>query len=988
MLVQCDHSLCIGVVMKKLFFFIYLVLLTSQAYAADGIDFTLRGFAYNGPASQNPNRDFNFIAHPKHFTQLHQSEDFGTLVSGKLQEAKVYIELWRKDGKRGSQLFLDHKNLRKNILKKKLKFTRIRDNLYPGLTLFSFIAPTNTDELSFSIPRKFKEAGVTYTLTEEIDPKTNKAIPGTGGVYFLVVRFLHPGEERPSELGTDDPKTIVQVYDYEFPKKRKTTRHPTTRLTNLNAVLDEAIWAKDYFVTEEEDTEGIAKKELGLNLIFPNLKEFLATQPQLPEPGKVHDDAKSPKYLNDNEYVLWTGVTQHAETNEKGKTVKNLDKLVIRNGDILLRAGEDSQISLGLVPPPIDFDHDPLMNGLSWNDFPISPDELMKKLNPDEAEETADDESEEEGDGRLGHAKAMFSRIRGHIEDKLKDSKINELKKLALIPKIAKISVALYKATLEALRVKDTDIPDNVESSFRNLIISEISRSEPISKEEYEKRKEKGTANAFKGKDDDGKLYYYKIVDPKIVPDGVIGYEENFTYEAKKIIEDERGKYINVRVQDDEERKDDLYCRTDLRTTKDSYPLEYNPDGTVKTMGTISHYNCMPNKTINESKFELYKLFAKEIPVIGKKISGPFDVNPFHIPISMEDKIDQAVHYNPGTIFLTHVGMAVIEYDDVEINEKEFLQLTEEYKGLVANGKQEPYRLSTKVTREKDKEDVRHYYKGNKQLWIYDAYPNSDGFGGIRRTTWADFFGATKDPITKKLVVHATAGGIFRVPGKDANGKLFGVEAAKEFQLFYRTWKHRRDEKELAVIKEEKVNTWKERFKSKYESKSKNDNNWFKEKLAEVEAEELYPVEGDDPFDYGFDWTTPTRIACSEGAYRAYANIGVNIIPNLTILRMPLEGVHKLGWEVVEKFAQASPQSIMMSPRVTRVADFISHSDSESNEAKAIAHYMDEVFAADHKEKPVDISSINFEGKPVDLNKVRINEQPAFSLYPVPPDSI
>ncbi|OGQ34279.1 MAG: hypothetical protein A3F16_08085 [Deltaproteobacteria bacterium RIFCSPHIGHO2_12_FULL_43_9] len=868
--------------MKKLLFVLIFILSSAASYASDGVTLVLRGFVQDGPVSLNPVKDINLLEHPTYFTELRELKDLKTIQLGELSKARVVIELWKRDDKNGSQLFLDHRKLRASILNpdKNVKYTRVLDDLYPELSLLDFII--TPDDLSFTIPWSFQKT---------IDKKKRR-FNLSKGMYLLVARLLDEDEKQPDTLGNDNPETILQAYEYDFFTRKEVDQdgnekiivdddayfQPTRRLRNLSRLLDVKLW--DSELEESED------RAISLNIIFPTLKQFLTTLPQLPEPGKIRSDHNDTNYITDNEFVIWTGITQHGA---------GLNRFVIRNGDILIRAGEDSQIALGLVPPPLDFTNDPLMGGLDWNDFPIPLADFMKKIDP----EAADD------DGG--------------------DSFADKVDMLLNIEKVAKISVALYSAVLQFLIQKGENVPSTVEDSFRSLTDKEISMDVEITRKEYLERL--ATGETVYEEEEDGETYYYAKVN-YFIPDGVIGFEDAFTYRAELIKNDYRKAKPNLRIGFIE---NDKFCYQGLTETEQGYPTTYDKEGRPVAWGKILHHNCMPKWSMDDLR----------LLMIGKTLVSPPDVNPFHIPVNLEEKIDQALRYYPGTIFLTHVGIAVIEYND----------------------------------------------KNEKELWVYDAYPNSDGFGGIRRTTWAEFFGSTPHPITEKKVVHATAGGVFRAPGRDSSGRLVGVEAARQTQRYYRIWKHRGDESVLSGIKKDVENEWIERFMKRLDSE------WFDQKLEELSESDLHPVT-DDPFDYGFDWTTEELIACSELAYRAYAKIGINIIPNLTMLRMPLEGIHKLGWEVIAKFLQASPQSIMLSPRVARVADFLSHPTpsivlfrgNEVEKAKFIGEFIDSLIA-DHREHPVDISKLpggNL-GK-VDLNKWTVNNQPVFSLYPVPID--
>jgi len=672
----------------------------------------------------------------------------------------------------------------------------------------------------------------------------------------------------------------------------------------------------------------------------------------MPDPGKIidrKDVGSDEEYVAKNTFTILKGLTGF------GKTTT----LDIPNGAVLVRMGTDVQIALGLVPAPPDFKNDPLFGNASftanWNNFPIPVEELIKKLDPGAAEGSQGVDGAAPPQGKKGGSgeDSLFAGVKTHFGKfgKELESAMSQADMLVNIQKVAKISIALYKAVLDYLTSKGADVPDNVEDSFCKLTDNEIfSLETEISEEDYKTRLAAGDGVKRYGNEEDG--YEYWATAPTLIPDGFIGFEEALTYRADEIKGELRHKWI---TKDDEGNiihynhmrlvkvEDDPYCSENVPVTKKGYPTKWDEEGTEIAWGSITHNNCMPNWELEELRHLM----------IGKTLKSPPEVNPFHIPINMTDKIRKGVHYYPGTIFLTHVGVAVIEENN----------------------------------------------KGEKELWVYDAYPNSDGFGGIRRTTFQEFFGSTKHPITQKSVVHASAGGIFVVPGRDQKGRLLGVEAAKQAQLTYEIWKNRRDEKKLAQIKTKMVENWASRMEDPYKEVYPD---WYEEKLAEMQEQELHPVE-DDPFDYGFDWTTEWRQACSEFAWRSYGKIGINIIPNLTMLRLPLEGVHKLGWEVVEKYLQASPLSIMISPRVERLADFLCHGhpeytmvfpgDYEKN-IGIVGNFVDSI-APDHKEYPIDISSIQFNSgetskrdgeelppEIIDLNEMRVNGLPVIAIYP------
>jgi len=934
----------------SIFSLITLLILSTAAFAeGESVTVTLRGFTMDGPASQNPKFSPDFIDYPQHFTQLQNLNELGILRTGELERTRVYIELWKRDTKKKLKgIFPDHKNLRNNLKKKDFKLVRVDDQLwdeenYGPLTLYTFINPKEIAELTFDLPL----LGYKTKDPEKRKPEEEPIYNLTDGAYWIIVRFSPKGEKQPNTI--KGALTSMQVYDYKLVTIKAENEDEedeydwavNKRLYDLSFLLDPK--------TRKEYTSDDPEKEISFNIIFKNLREFLKTVPVLPDPGEIRDNPKDKNYVQDNTFTILKGLKGFGDTTT----------LDIPNGAVLVRMGTDVQIALGLVPAPPNFKEDPLLgNGnftANWNDFPMSVEELIKKLDPAAAGGSQGVDGAAPPQGKKGGSgeDSLFAGVKTHFGKfgKELEAAMGQADMLIHIEKVAKISIALYKAVLDFLISKGTDVPDNVEDSFCKLTDDEIFTLETeISEKDYKTRLAAGEGVKRYGNEEDG--YEYWATATTMVPEGFIGFEEAMTYDAALIKGELRSRWItknddgeiihynNIRIAKVE---DDKYCNENVPVTKRSYPIEWDDEGTPTEWASATHNNCMPNWELAELRHLM----------IGKTLKSPPEVNPFHIPINMTDKIRKGVHYYPGTIFLTHVGVAVIEFND----------------------------------------------KGEKELWVYDAYPNDDGFGGIRRTTWAEFYGSTKHPLTQKDVVHASAGGIFAVPGRDQQGRLLGVEAAKQAQFTYRTWKNRKDEDKLAEVHADMVADWESRmvqFKEVYPD-------WYAEgqKEWEEKKDNMVPVV-DDPFDYGFDWTTEWRQACSEFAWRAYGRIGVNIIPNLTMLRMPLQGVHKLGWEVVEKYLQASPLSIMISPRVERVADFLCHGhpeytmvfpgDHEKN-IKIVGNIIDQI-APNHKEYPVDISNIVINTgetskrdgeeiiETIDLNELRVNGKPVFAIYP------
>src|SRR3990167_5978931 len=199
-------SFRIGVDMKKLLFVLIFILSSAASYASDGATLVLRGFVQDGPVSLNPVKDINLLEHPTYFTELRELKDLKTIQLGELSKARVVIELWKRDDKNGSQLFLDHRKLRASILNpdKNFKYTRLLDDLYPELSLLDFII--TPDDLSFTIPWSFQKT----------NDKKKRRFNLSKGMYLLVARLLDEDEKQPDTLGNDKPETILQAYEYDF----------------------------------------------------------------------------------------------------------------------------------------------------------------------------------------------------------------------------------------------------------------------------------------------------------------------------------------------------------------------------------------------------------------------------------------------------------------------------------------------------------------------------------------------------------------------------------------------------------------------------------------------------------------------------------------------------------------------------------------------------------------------------------------------------
>lgn len=194
------------------------------------------------------------------------------------------------------------------------------------------------------------------------------------------------------------------------------------------------------------------------------------------------------------------------------------------------------------------------------------------------------------------------------------------------------------------------------------------------------------------------------------------------------------------------------------------------------------------------------------------------------------DLLKERLHYYPGTIFFSHAGIISVE---------------------------------------KNK-------NGEKEVWVYDAYPKTKLFpNGIRRVPFAEMFG--KD--------HGSYGAILRLRDDldlDSGSKTSSFDIAQQ-----------------AAIQARKI---------------------LIESIVFNPANKVY-------FDYAFNWQDPNFVGCSEFIWKIFgegaSQLGVtlNLVPNLSMLRIPTQFTSQIG-QNVELMLQISPQDLATSPFVTRIADF------------------------------------------------------------------
>lgn len=162
---------------------------------------------------------------------------------------------------------------------------------------------------------------------------------------------------------------------------------------------------------------------------------------------------------------------------------------------------------------------------------------------------------------------------------------------------------------------------------------------------------------------------------------------------------------------------------------------------------------------------------------------------------------------------------------------------------------------------------------GKTQAWIYDAYPSTMSFPyGIRRVPFSEMFGAE----------HGAYGAIVRLRDDLDLGGHSAFEIAQQ-----------------AIIQARLT---------------------FNESINSNPVKKIY-------FDGEFDWKNDITFGCSEFVWDMYGigstrlGLRFNLVPNLSMLRMPTEFAKHIG-NSVELFLQISPQDLATSPYVKRVADF------------------------------------------------------------------
>ncbi|OGQ33863.1 MAG: hypothetical protein A3F16_06445 [Deltaproteobacteria bacterium RIFCSPHIGHO2_12_FULL_43_9] len=192
------------------------------------------------------------------------------------------------------------------------------------------------------------------------------------------------------------------------------------------------------------------------------------------------------------------------------------------------------------------------------------------------------------------------------------------------------------------------------------------------------------------------------------------------------------------------------------------------------------------------------------------------------------DLLRERVHYYPGTIFFSHAGIISVEENKT----------------------------------------------GEKEVWIYDAYPKTNQFpNGIRRVPFAEMFGQS----------HGAYGAILRL--RDDLDLGPGISAFNIAQQ--------------ATIRARST---------------------LVESILFNPANKVY-------FDYEFDWQNPDFLGCSEFVWEIFGEgalkLGekLNLIPNLSMMRIPTLFAQQIG-QNVKFLLQISPQDLATSPFVTRIADF------------------------------------------------------------------
>ena len=172
---------------------------------------------------------------------------------------------------------------------------------------------------------------------------------------------------------------------------------------------------------------------------------------------------------------------------------------------------------------------------------------------------------------------------------------------------------------------------------------------------------------------------------------------------------------------------------------------------------------------------------------------------------------------------------------------------------------------------------------------VYDAYPGE----GLMRKPFSQFFGTAE----------AAMGAVLRYDGPEEHAA--GIAATEIVELYKTRWNLKR----LSVHPSKSGNLASEVLLSQDEA-----------------APPTARAQAWDSFDYAFDWRNQTRYSCSELVWAHYARNGVNLVDSFSMLLAPVVVAQdKLGWNV-EVMIQASPQALILSDKLRRVADF----DSEA----------------------------------------------------------
>lgn len=289
--------------------------------------------------------------------------------------------------------------------------------------------------------------------------------------------------------------------------------------------------------------------------------------------------------------------------------------------------------------------------------------------------------------------------------------------------------------------------------------------------------------------------------------------------------------------------------------------------------------------------------------LLKNDIKNPFRISLLDDALRKNAALKKAAAYYPGTILLTHVSVIAIE----------------------------------------ENED------GFAEVVVYDAYP-----GGMRREK-LDAQLASK---------YSRAGGIFRVvpdEGTDPNKDL-ALRAINNTRERYCTWKLRYEEDAAKKVYKFSDGTKLNCNRAWPTFTKKEVEEWrIYEDEAELLTKDILEVkeldddgEGtrqalvvamkktDDIFGYDFSSGDQKKIHCSEEAWLAYLEEGVDLMTNYSTLTVPKVMAQKMGW-AVDNMIQVAPQALMLSSKTIRIADFstVEITEEETSLADAVMKASD-----------------------------------------------